>query len=83
MNTNEPHKRFSSRVEQYARYRPDYPADIPSLLVNELSLPKGPLTIADIGSGTGLLSEVFLNGFSQDGSVKLRYRTLLIYGFLD
>ena len=61
MNVNDPHKRFSSRVEQYARYRPGYPADIPKLLLEELSLPAGVLTVADIGSGTGLLSEVFLN----------------------
>ena len=51
--------RFSSRVENYARYRPGYPSAIVDLLKEECALtPKS--IIADIGSGTGKLSELFL-----------------------
>ena len=52
-------ERFSSRVENYARYRPDYPSAIIDLLKNECGLTSESI-IADIGSGTGKLSELLL-----------------------
>jgi ubiquinone/menaquinone biosynthesis C-methylase UbiE len=52
-------ERFSSRVESYAKYRPGYPNDIVQLLEEECGL-RPQSIIADIGSGTGKLSEVFL-----------------------
>lgn len=52
-------ERFSSRVENYSRYRPGYPTAIVDLLKNECGLTADSL-IADIGSGTGKLSEIFL-----------------------
>ena len=55
----DPTKRFSSRVENYVRYRPGYPAEIIDLLRQDCSLTKGSM-VADIGSGTGKLSELFL-----------------------
>jgi SAM-dependent methyltransferase len=55
----EPTKRFSERVEDYIKYRPGYPAGLFALLVKELPLTPAHV-IADIGSGTGILSEVFL-----------------------
>ncbi len=55
----EPTKRFSNRVENYARYRPGYPAGIIDLLRKDCGLTKDS-AIADIGSGTGKLSELFL-----------------------
>jgi SAM-dependent methyltransferase len=54
-----PTTRFSSRVENYVRYRPGYPAEIIDLLRRDCGLAKGS-RIADIGSGTGKLSELFL-----------------------
>ena len=55
----EPTKRFSNRVENYTRYRPGYPKDIIDLLHKECGLTRDSV-IADIGSGTGKLSELFL-----------------------
>lgn len=52
-------ERFSSRVENYARYRPGYPTAIIDLLRKECGLTPQSV-IADIGSGTGKLSEIFL-----------------------
>jgi SAM-dependent methyltransferase len=52
-------ERFSSRVENYVRYRPGYPVAIVDLLKAECGLTLNSL-VADIGSGTGKLSEIFL-----------------------
>ena len=52
-------QRFSSRVENYIRFRPDYPPRVLLLLRNECHL-KPDSAVADIGSGTGILSEIFL-----------------------
>jgi SAM-dependent methyltransferase len=51
--------RFSSRVENYVRFRPGYPKEIPGLLTAECGLNQSSV-IADIGSGTGKLAELFL-----------------------
>jgi SAM-dependent methyltransferase len=51
--------RFSSRVENYAKFRPGYPPGILDVLKSDCGLTKESV-IADVGSGTGLLSEVFL-----------------------
>lgn len=55
----DPTTRFSDRVEHYARHRPGYPRELPDLLVREGALVAGDV-VADIGSGTGKLAEVFL-----------------------
>lgn len=55
----DPLKRFSTRVENYARYRPTYPQAVVRLLEEECGLTPDSV-VADIGSGTGLLSELFL-----------------------
>jgi SAM-dependent methyltransferase len=52
-------ERFSNRVADYVRYRPGYPAAVVDLLRTECSLRPGH-AIADVGSGTGFLSELFL-----------------------
>jgi len=53
-------QRFSNRVADYLRYRPGYPPEIVPLLENWCGL-RPDHSIADIGSGTGLLSRVFLD----------------------
>ncbi len=52
--------RFSDRVENYVKYRPDYPKEIVSFLQKNYGLYTDKL-IADIGSGTGILSQLFLD----------------------
>jgi SAM-dependent methyltransferase len=60
-------ERFANRVADYVRYRPGYPAAIVALLREECAL-RPEHVIADIGSGTGLLAEIFLqNGNSVIG----------------
>ena len=55
----DPTQRFSNRVENYARFRPSYPRAVLDLLERECGL-TGDSVIADVGSGTGILSEMFL-----------------------
>ena len=51
--------RFSNRVEDYVKYRPGYPRQVITLLTRECGLLPGSV-IADVGSGTGIFSELFL-----------------------
>jgi len=55
----DPTQRFSSRVTNYVKYRPSYPAAIIDLLRAECGLSVDSV-VADVGSGTGLLAELFL-----------------------
>src|SRR5689334_12851092 len=51
--------RFSNRVDQYVKYRPSYPKEIIPFLEKNVGL-KSSFVIADIGSGTGISSKLFL-----------------------
>lgn len=51
--------RFSNRVEDYVKYRPHYPIEMISYLEQQSVLQPGML-LADIGSGTGISAELFL-----------------------
>ena len=51
--------RFSNRADAYALYRPGYPADLIPFLRRETGLAPDWI-IADIGSGTGISTELFL-----------------------
>src|SRR5688500_3494374 len=55
----DPTARFSSRVADYVKYRPGYPPSVVRLLEAECGLTPASV-VADVGSGTGLLSELFL-----------------------
>ncbi len=60
-------ERFSNRVEDYVKYRPDYPKEILDLFLSEMNL-KSSSIVADIGSGTGISAKRFLeNGNSVFG----------------
>ena len=55
-NTSE---RFSNRVENYVKYRPSYPREVMDLFRDEMNLQKNSV-VADIGSGTGISTKLFL-----------------------
>jgi SAM-dependent methyltransferase len=55
-----PTSRFSDRVADYVRYRPSYPAQLVRDLETDYRLSTGQ-SVADIGSGTGLLARIFLS----------------------
>jgi SAM-dependent methyltransferase len=52
-------ERFSGRVQAYLAYRPRFPHGIVSFLREHGALPDGAV-VADVGAGTGMLAEIFL-----------------------
>lgn len=54
-----PTGRFTGRVEAYRRYRSRYPREIIPLLQEKCGLSRESI-VADIGAGTGMLAEIFL-----------------------
>jgi len=61
---SDPLTRFSNRSDNYAKFRPGYPAEVIDILRHDCGLSETSI-IADVGSGTGILSELFLqNGNS-------------------
>jgi SAM-dependent methyltransferase len=56
----DPTGRFTDRVADYARYRPAYPPELLQLLHEELGL-RPEHAVADVGSGTGILTEMLLD----------------------
>jgi len=59
MLNTEPTQRFSSRVENYARFRPSYPQEIIDVLKQECGLTQASV-VADIASGTGIFTRFLL-----------------------
>ena len=55
----DPTRRFSTRVENYIKYRPSYPQALLDLLKRECGL-NSQTIVADLGSGTGMLAELLL-----------------------
>jgi len=52
-------QRFTNRVSNYVRYRPSYPSKMVSVLEAEHGFHSN-MRLADVGAGTGKLTEVFL-----------------------
>jgi ubiquinone/menaquinone biosynthesis C-methylase UbiE len=71
----DPIQRFSSRVEDYQRYRPGYPLEVIDLLRNDCGL-KPESILADIGSGTGIFTRLLLESgnqvFAVEPNLKMR-----------
>jgi SAM-dependent methyltransferase len=59
MSSN-PTERFSARVPYYHASRPRYPQAVIEVMTQEMRLTPTSI-VADIGAGTGILSEMFLN----------------------
>src|SRR6478736_4668899 len=60
----DPTTRFTTRVGNYVKYRPSYPTAIITLLEQECGL-TNETVVADIGSGTGFMTELFLKHGNQ------------------
>jgi len=56
---SQPTERFSTRAGSYARHRPSYPHGAIDLLATRCGLTAGS-RVADLGSGTGILTELLL-----------------------
>ena len=52
-------RRFSTRVADYIKYRPSYPPQVVEVCRDEMGLTPATV-VADVGSGTGLATELFL-----------------------
>lgn len=52
--------KFTRKAEAYSKYRPTYPRQILEILGTEIKFNKDKI-VADIGSGTGILSKLFLD----------------------
>ena len=76
MSTSDAKQRFSSRVEYYLRARPRYPNALLEFFRDELKL-RSEHRMADVGSGTGFLTELFLaNGnevFVVEPNAEMRF----------
>ncbi|MBZ5572324.1 MAG: class I SAM-dependent methyltransferase [Acidobacteriia bacterium] len=59
MPVKDPTHRFSSRVENYIRYRPGYPKAVLEVLKNDCGLVSSSV-VADIASGTGIFTRMLL-----------------------
>lgn len=56
--------RFSNRVQDYVRYRPTYPPQVLAFLRERLGLTPA-WRVADVGSGTGISSRLFLENGNE------------------
>ena len=60
----DPTRRFTNRVDNYRRFRPDYPPAV-AQLIRQTCGPAATLTVADLGSGTGIFTRKLLEaGFT-------------------
>jgi len=55
----DPTLRFSDRVENYVKYRPEYPPTVLDIIQKETGVSSSSI-VADIGSGTGISMRIFL-----------------------
>ena len=59
----DPKKRFSGRVENYSLYRPGYPAEAMQYIFDRTKI-NSQSSVADIGAGTGIFTELLLSSGS-------------------
>ena len=79
-------RRFSGRVENYVRFRPGYPFGVIDVLRERCEL-EAKDVVVDVGSGTGILSRLFLeNGhrvFGVEPNVRMRQAGERLLGGFD
>jgi len=80
-------ERFSDRVENYVKYRPGYPPEV-LMYLNERIDFNASRIVADVGSGTGISSEMFLkNGnhvYAIEPNKEMREAAdKLLYGYAN
>ena len=56
MNSKDSKERFSDKVAEYVKYRPNYPQTFIEYLINEVGVSPAS-TVADVGAGTGILTK--------------------------
>ena len=61
-------ERFTGRVAEYERYRLRYPVEVLDVLRRQCGLTAAKV-VADVGAGTGMLEELFLENGSKSGDV--------------
>ena len=82
MSVDNPTERFTSRADAYARYRPGYPPAAVTLLQQRCGL-SAQAVVADVGSGTGILTALLLQsgaevfGVEPNGAMRTRAETAL------
>lgn len=52
--------KFTRKAEAYSKYRPSYPKEILEILSSQIGFTRDKI-VADVGSGTGILSKIFLD----------------------
>lgn len=76
-------KRFSNRVDDYVKYRPGYPKKVISFLQQNYDLKKNNI-IADIGSGTGISTSIFLDAgyivYAVEPNIEMRHKAVELLG---
>ena len=81
-----PTDRFTTKVQDYALFRPRYPAELMSLL-REKGTVRPNMVVADIGSGTGILTELLLREgcevFAVEPNSAMRDKAEVLLGHLD
>lgn len=79
----DPKQRFSDRVADYIKYRPKYPVEVIDILKKEIHFSNRQV-VADIGAGTGFLTELFLNNgnltYAVEPNGAMRQACAAIYG---
>ncbi len=65
-------KRFSDRVENYVKYRPRYPQELLEIFQTKMGLMPDHV-LADVGSGTGISAELFINNGNTVYAVEPNY----------
>ncbi len=79
----DPAARFSNRVSDYVRFRPRYPESLIDVLRDRCGLKPGHV-VADVGSGTGFLAELFLHHgntvFAVEPNAPMREAAESLYG---